>query len=89
MNEPLPERKVRSRVITEKDEEKNPVCFPAKASTIESAESSNTKPHSVEQKQSTDSSHVSNSNHSSSSGSMAKISKESNSHYKTKSKDIL
>ncbi|CAF1127467.1 unnamed protein product [Rotaria sordida] len=77
INESLPERKLRSRITTEKDEEKNPTCFPAKANTTESTEVSNTKPHPAEQTQST----VSNSNHSSSSGSISQISRKSdNSH---------
>ncbi|CAF4717405.1 unnamed protein product [Rotaria sp. Silwood1] len=84
MNESLPERKLRSRITTEKDEEKNPTCFPVKANTIESTEFSNTKSHPTEQRQSTDSSKFSNSNHSSSSGSTSQVSRKSeSSHNKT------
>ena len=43
MNEPVPERKISSRISVNKDEEKNPTCFPVKASAIESTQSSNTK----------------------------------------------
>jgi len=71
MNEPLPERKIRSQVTTEKDEEKNPTCFPAKASTIESTESSNTKPHPAEKKTNI-------------SGSISQVSRESDSNHTTK-----
>ncbi len=89
MNEPLPERKLRSRITTEKDEKKNPTCFPAKANTIESTEFSNTKFHPAEQRQSTDSANVSNSNHSSSSASISQVSKESNGSRTITSKPIF
>jgi hypothetical protein len=89
MNEPMPERKHRSQITTEKDEEKNPICFPAKANTNESTEFSNTKPHPIEQRQSTDSSNVSNSNHSSSSDSISQVSSQSDRSHKIKSKPII
>ena len=48
MNEPVPERKISSRISVNKDEEKNPTCFPVKASAIESTQSSNTKSQSTD-----------------------------------------
>jgi hypothetical protein len=83
MNEPVPERKPRSRITAEKDEEKNPTCFPAKANTIESTQPSNTKSQSI------DSAYVSNSNHSSSSGSISEVSKKSDGTHTKKSKSIF
>jgi hypothetical protein len=82
MNEPLPERKPPSRIIAEKDE-KNPICIPDKANTIESTELSNTKLYP------TDSSKVSNSDYSPSSRTITQISKESDNSRTKKSKTFI
>ncbi|CAF5062060.1 unnamed protein product, partial [Rotaria sp. Silwood1] len=81
MNEPLPERKPRSQITMEKDEEKNPTCFPSKANTTESIEFSNTKSHPGEQRQSTNATSVATSNHSPSSDSISEVSREPESNH--------
>lgn len=77
MNESLPERKPRSQITTKKDEQKNPLCFPARANTNETTELSKTKTHSTEQQHSQCPSNGSSSHSSASSTSISKISKKS------------
>ncbi|CAF1112321.1 unnamed protein product [Rotaria sordida] len=86
MNEPLPERKPRSQITMEKDEEKNLTCFPSKANATESIEFSNTKSYPEEQRQSTNATSVTKSNHSSSSDSISEVSRESESNHLIKDK---
>ncbi|CAF3623985.1 unnamed protein product [Rotaria sp. Silwood1] len=86
MNEPLPERKPRSQITMEKDEEKNLTCFPPKANTTESIEFSNTKSHPGEQRQSTNATSVAKSNHSPSSDSISEVSREPESNHLIKDK---
>jgi hypothetical protein len=81
MNEPVPERKPPSRLTMEKDDEKNPTCFPAKANTTESTEPSNMKSHPAEKRVSTDAPTVSNST--------SQVSRESDSNRARQSKFIL
>ncbi|CAF1079827.1 unnamed protein product [Rotaria sordida] len=86
MNEPLPGRKPRSQITMEKDEEKNSTCFPSKANATESIEFSNTKYYPEEQRQSTNATNVTKSNHSSSSDSISEVSREPESNHLIKDK---
>ena len=89
MNEPLPERKSRSRMATDKNDEKNLTCFPAKANTTQSTELSNTKLHLTEQSESTSLTKVSKANSPSSSNIISPASKKSDDNHTRRSKPIF